>query len=178
MINAVKDAGGEILNKMRNEDSQIQTNVISESAQDYKQKYMKKYGVSFTIPNLSIQSAVWYPKDPSYFIQIVNYVIPETDDKYEVHTHKIKENQESVESFENLFKDKIMGCSIRLSHTTEGLGSVDKQGEHFFIDEPRIDQLDMQFSLDGELFALYSKESKFIRLFSLSGKNTIKNLIK
>ena len=47
-----------------------------ESALNYKEKYLNKYGVNFNIPSLYVQSAAWYPKDPSYFIQIVNYVVP------------------------------------------------------------------------------------------------------
>ena len=135
---------------------------------------MAKYGVSFTIPSLSIQSAVWYPKDPNYFIQIVNYVIPQ-DEQQKVHTHEIKKKQEIVQTFEQLFEEKIGGCCIRLRHALPGLNSVDEKGEHFFIEEKRVDQLQMQFSQDGSLFALFSRKNKFLRLYK---NNDILNLIK
>ena len=57
-----------------------------ENAQSYKIQYLNQYGVHCTIPSLYVQQACFYPRDPSYFVQIVNFVVPRDQD-YDVHTY-------------------------------------------------------------------------------------------
>ena len=54
MINELKKAGGDMINKVVGDEERMIIDEETESAQEYKQKYMAKYGVSFTIPSLSI----------------------------------------------------------------------------------------------------------------------------
>ena len=54
MINELKKAGGDMINKVVGDEERVIIDEETESAQEYKQKYMAKYGVSFTIPSLSI----------------------------------------------------------------------------------------------------------------------------
>ena len=93
-----------------------------DSAQNYKQQYINQYGVTSTIPSLYVQQAVWYPTDPSYFVQIVNYVVPKSQD-YDVNTYYTfeKEGGKDARKFEDIFKDKITGCAIRLIKTNDDL---------------------------------------------------------
>ena len=71
------------LQNLFEEDALEEVNLDMGTSADYKAKYLNQYGVSFKIPSIYVQASVWYPGDPSYFIQIVNFVVPNNDD-YEV----------------------------------------------------------------------------------------------
>ena len=67
-----------------------------------------------TIPSLYVQQGLFYPLDPSYFVQVVNYVVPR-DQNYDIHTfYNFDGSAKSVGKFEDIFKEKITGCAIRL----------------------------------------------------------------
>ena len=34
----------------------------------YKDSYLRKFGLFFTIPSLNVRSSTWYTTDPSYFV--------------------------------------------------------------------------------------------------------------
>ena len=135
------------------------------SSQDYKSKYLHQYGVSFTIPSLYVQASTWFPTDPSYFVQVVNYVVP-SNDEYEVHTHYMeKDKPKLVNRFEDTFKTKITGCTIRVIQTQKDLNSIKLVDDFTFTDVPRIDHIDIKFSRDGKFFVLFSKENGFFRIY-------------
>ena len=69
--------------------------------------------MSFGVPSVYVQNAAWYPKNKSYFVQIVNYVIPDSDE-YEVYTHEIGGLAPPPKRFDEIFAEKIKGCCIRL----------------------------------------------------------------
>ena len=76
-----------------------------ESSDSGKDIYMKKYGLQFTIPSINVQNSAWYPRNPEYFVQIVNYVVPKHDE-YVVETHYMEDKPKTVSNFEELFKEK------------------------------------------------------------------------
>jgi transcriptional regulator of heat shock response len=122
--------------------------------------------VSFTIPSLYVQASTWYPVDPSYFIQIVNYVVPSRDE-YEVNTHFMEVGKDVVVNrFEDIFQEKIQGCTLRLIQTQKELSSIKLIDSYTFADTPRIDKLEFRFSIGGKYFAIFSKENNFFRVYA------------
>jgi hypothetical protein len=159
-----------------------------DKAQNYKTQYLSQFGVTCPIPSLYVQQAVWYPTDPSYFVQICNYVVPKDQD-YDVNTyHHYEKKGKEVKKFEELFKDKITGCSIRLIKTHEDLSTITQIDEYVFKDYKvredgqkmpikRIDKLSLSFSFDGKVFVLFSKENNFIKVFKLSAIEDVMKII-
>ena len=65
-----------------------------------------------------VQGSAWYPADPTYFVQIVNYVVP-SGKEYDVETYHLptEENGEpikEIQNFDEIFASKITGCALRL----------------------------------------------------------------
>lgn len=46
-----------------------------------QQKYLNKYGVHLKIPSTIVQGCQFYPRDPKYCVQLVNYRIPGHDEE-------------------------------------------------------------------------------------------------
>jgi len=88
IMGGIKNMGDKLKNMLNDDDLDDDNNNFG-SASDYKQKFLSKYGVSFTIPSLYVQSSAFFPNDPTYFIQIVNTVVPSSEgtDGYHVTTH-------------------------------------------------------------------------------------------
>ena len=132
-----------------------------ETASNYKDQYLSQYGVSFNIPSLYVQSSAWYPKDPSYFVQIVNYIVPKDQT---VQTHFMHSEPMIENSLGEIFSDKIQGCIIRLIKTQPDLNSIKLIDQFAFKEIPRVDMLEIDFSKDGKFFTIYSKEHRILRV--------------
>jgi hypothetical protein len=137
-----------------------------DSSSDYKSRYLNQYGLSFTIPSLYVRASVWYPSDPSYFIQVVNYVFP-NNDEYQVHTHFIDKTQPKlVKRFDEIFSERITGCTLRLIRTESELSSIKVVDLYTFTEVPRLDHLNVTFSVCGRYFVIFSKENQFFRMYN------------
>ena len=89
----------------------------------------------------------------------MNTVVPSSDE-YEVHTHYWELNKpRSINTFEEIFKDKIKGCTIRLIRTEKDLGSIVEVDSFVFDEEPRLEKLRAEFSIDGKYLVIYSKKN-------------------
>lgn len=176
LMGGLKSMGDRLKNMMVEDDMDNDNNNFG-SASDYKSKFLSKYGVSFTIPSMYVQSSAWFPKDPTYFIQIVNTVVPSSDglDEYTVHTHEWEQNKAAkTQSFEDIFKDSIKGCTIRLIKTDEDLNSMTVLNSYVFDEEVRVDKVKAEFSIDGKYLVLYSNVNKFIKVYEI---NRIQDII-
>jgi hypothetical protein len=118
------------------------------SVNDYKENYIKKFGLRFTIPSLNVRSSAWWPVNPSYFVQIVNYVVP-TDNEFIVETHYEEDRPKDVSTFENIFAERIKGCTIRLIQTHDDLDSISVVDQYVYAQIPRVDGMNISFSIDG-----------------------------
>lgn len=97
-------------------------------------------------------------------------------DEYEVHTHYWEKNKDkSVNKFEDIFKDKIKGCTIRLIKTEKDLTNISIIDSFVFDEVPRLDKLRAEFSIDGKYLVIYSRENQFARVFEV---NRIEDIIK
>jgi hypothetical protein len=138
-----------------------------------KERYLKKYGLKFNIPSLSVLSSAWYPSDPQYFVQIVSFKVPE-EDEFEVQTHYLEEGKDKwVSNFQEIFKDRINGCTIRLIKTSDNLDSIKVIDSYVYnLEDSPIDLDNMEdcnykkvkiaFSVDGRYFVIYSN---FVKVF-------------
>ena len=166
---------GDRLKNLINENEMDDDNNNFGSASDYKSKFLSKYGVSFTIPSMYVQSSAWYPADTTFFVQIINTVVPSSDDEYQVHTHLWEKNRPAqVQSFEEIFKDNIKGCTVRLIRTDKDLNSMTVLSSYVFDQFPRIDKMKAEFSIDGKYLVLYSNANRFIKVYEI---NRIENII-
>jgi hypothetical protein len=105
-----------------------------------------------------VQSSAWYPQNPTYFIQIVNTVVP-NNEEYQVHTHYWENRKADINSFEEIFQEKIKGCTIRLIRTQKDLGSITILDSFVFDEIPRLDRLKVEFSINGKYLVIYSTEN-------------------
>jgi hypothetical protein len=78
----------------------------------------------------------------------VNFVVPSSEE-YEVHTHYWDNKPKSVNTFEEIFKEKTKGCTIRLIRTEKKLGSITVLDSFVFEEEQRLEKLKVEFSIDG-----------------------------
>ena len=76
-----------------------------------------------------------------------------------------KDKPKMVNRFEDTFKTKITGCTIRVIQTQKDLNSIKMIDDFTFAEVPRIDHIDIKFSRDGKFFVLFSKENGFFRVY-------------
>ena len=95
-----------------------------------------------------MRSSAWWPINPSYFVQIVNYVVP-TDNEFIVETHYEEDRPKDVSTFENIFSERIKGCTIRLIQTHDDLDSISVVDQYVYAQKPRVDGMNISFSMNG-----------------------------
>ena len=103
--------------------------------------------------------------------------MPSSDslDEYIVHTHEWEKNKEvKTQSFEEIFKDSIKGCTIRLIKTDEDLNSMTVLSSYVYDEVVRVDKVKAEFSIDGKYLVLYSNVNKFIKVYEI---NRIQDII-
>ena len=79
-----------------------------------------------------------------------------------------------TQSFEEIFKDSIKGCSIRLIQTDEDLNSMTVLSSYVFDELIRVDKVKAEFSIDGKYLVLYSNANQFIKVYEI---NSIEDII-
>lgn len=65
------------MNKSQFEDTMLEMGGIS--SKDLKRRFLDEYGITMQIPAFYIQDAKIFPSDPRFSVQVVNYVLPETE---------------------------------------------------------------------------------------------------
>ena len=84
----------------------------SQSAKEYRRTYMEKYSVQFDIPSVDIQSSVFYPANPNYFMQTQKYNLPSESD-YSVSSHCL-DGKVLDENYTEVFDHQHEGVLLRL----------------------------------------------------------------
>ena len=79
-------------------------------------------------------------------------------------THFMHSEPMIENSLGEIFSDKIQGCIIRLIKTQPDLNSIKLIDQFVFKEVPRVDKLDIDFSIDGKFLTIYSKENRFLRV--------------
>ena len=73
-----------------------------------------------------------------------------------VQTHFMQQEPMIENTLGDLFSDKIQGCIIRLIKTQPDLNSIKLIDQFAFKEIPRVDKLDIDFSIDGKFLTIYS----------------------
>ena len=103
---------------------------------------MDKYGLQFTIPSVNVKCSSWYPSNPEYFVQIVSYVVPKHNE-YVVETHYQEDKPKTVSNFQEIFKEKLKGCTIRLIKTLPDLTSIQLIDQFVFELDEKAENLNV-----------------------------------
>ena len=145
------------MNKSQFEDTMMEMGDIS--SKDLKQRFLDEYGISMQIPAFYIQDAKIFPSDPKFSVQVVNYVLPDT----EIMVNTFEEDSENNRQMENLADifdgDKYKFSSLKLMEQTET--ALLEISEVSIQDGKKVF---MKFSPDGRYLALHLKQEKIMNL--------------
>lgn len=97
---------------------------------------MDKYSIQFDIPNVDVQSSIFYPRNPNYLIQIQKYNLPKGDD-YEVSTYTL-EGKVKHQKYDEVYENKGDGVVLRLILQDNNLSSIHVIKEVHIKEEVRI----------------------------------------
>lgn len=122
--------------------------------------FVNNYGVSMEIPAFYIQAAKIFPAEPRYCVQVVNYVLPDSDLKVRTHyLHKPVTEQHLKETYK---EEKYRYSSLKLM----------KQSDQAFKEIVEISiglatKVSIEFSPDGQYLALLLRPSGVLKIYKI-----------
>jgi hypothetical protein len=76
-------------------------------------------------------------------------------------------SETSISTYEEIFKDRLNGCTIRMIKVADDLNSISVIDNCLLNSGPdSTDYLNFSFSKDGKYLVIYSKSDNFIKLFN------------